>query len=96
MKGTPTTIHLDDKLKKELGKELKTMDLSINEYFNLAARQLVIQKEIPFEVLAELNEPTEITEKALVTAQAKELGIIPDDSPSFNNVDELKNYLDEE
>lgn len=84
MKGTPTTIHLDDKLKKELSKELKTMDLSINEYFNLAARQSVIQKKIPFEVLAELNEPTEITEKALVTAHAKELGIIPDDSPSLN------------
>ena len=39
------------------------------------------------------NEPTEATKKALVAAQAKELGIIPDDSPSFDNMNELKNYL---
>ena len=96
MKRTPTTIRLDDKLKKELNKELKSMGLSINGYFNLAALQLIIQKKVPFEVLAETDEPTETTKKALVTAQAKELGIIPDDSPSFDNVDELKNYLDKE
>ena len=47
-------------------------------------------------MLAETDEPTETTKEALVTAQAKELGIIPDDSPSFDNVDELKNYLDKE
>lgn len=96
MKTTPTTIRLDDDLKKELTKELSSMGLSINGYFNLAARQLVIQKKVPFEVLAESNEPTEATKKALVAAQAKELGIIPDDSPSFDNMNELKNYLDKE
>lgn len=96
METTPTTIRLDDKLKQELTKELKSMGLSINGYFNLAARQLVIQKKVPFEVLAKSDEPTETTKKALVTAQAKELGIISDDSPSFNDVDKLKNYLDQE
>lgn len=45
MKTTPTTIRLDDDLKKELTKELSSMGLSINGYFNLAARQLVIQKK---------------------------------------------------
>ena len=96
MKTTPTTIRLDDDLKKELTKELSSMGLSIIGYFNLAARQLVIQKKVPFEVLAESNEPTEATKKALVAAQAKELGIIPDDSPSFDNMNELKNYLDKD
>ena len=96
METTPTSIRLDSDLKKELNKELKSMGLSINGYFNLAARQLVIQKKIPSEVLAETDEPTETTKKALVIAQAKELGIIPDDSPSFDNIDELKNYLDKE
>lgn len=96
MKTTPTTIRLDDDLKKELTKELSSMGLSINGYFNLAARQLVIQKKVPFEVLVESNEPTEATKKALVAAQAKELGIIPDDSPSFDNMNELKNYLDKD
>ena len=67
METTPTTIRLDDKLKQELTKELKSMGLSINGYFNLAARQLVIQKKVPFEVLAESDEPTETTKRALVT-----------------------------
>lgn len=93
---TTTTIRLDSKLKKELTKELKSMGLSINGYFNLAARQLVIQKKVPFELLAEADEPAATTKKALVTAQAKELGIISDDSPSFNSMDDLKNYLDKE
>lgn len=96
METAPTTIRLDADLKKELTKELKSMGLSINGYFNLAARQLVIQKKVPFEVLAESDEPTETTKKALVIAQAKELGIIPDDSPSFDSMDDLKNYLDKE
>ena len=61
--------------------------------FNLNFTIYLIQKKIPFEVLAESNEPTEATKKALVAAQAKELGIIPDDSPSFDKMNELKNYL---
>ncbi len=93
---TTTTVRLDSKLKKELTKELKSMGLSINGYFNLAARQLVIQKRVPFELLAESDEPTATTKRALVAAQAKELGIIPDDSPSFSNIKDLKDYLDEQ
>ena len=90
------TIRLDDKLKKELSKELKSMGLSINGYFNLAARQLVIQKKVPFELVTESEVPTETTRRALVEAEAKELGIIPDDSPSFANINDLKDFLDKE
>lgn len=71
------------------------MGLSINGYFNLAARQLVIQKRVPFELLAESDEPTATTKKALVAAQAKALGIIPDDSPSFDNIENLKRHLNQ-
>lgn len=39
-----TTIRLDDNLKKQLSKQLKATGLSINAYFTLAAKQLVIQK----------------------------------------------------
>ena len=84
------TIRLDSDLKKKLVRELQSIGLSIEEYFNLAAHQLVIQKRVPFELLAE---PTTTTKKALVVAQAKELGIIPDDSPSFDDIEELKSYL---
>ena len=96
MAKTPTTIRLDDDLKAEMTKDLELMGLNINSYFNMAARQLVIQKKIPFEIISRQEEPTEVTRRALVEAEAKELGIIPDDSSSFENMNDLKNYLDEE
>src|SRR5699024_12519534 len=77
MATSATTIRLDDELKEKLTKELSATGLSINAYFNMAARQLIIQKKIPSEVLTETDEPTEKTRRALVAAEAKELGIIP-------------------
>ena len=91
-----TTIRLDDDLKKELTEKLKSTGLSLNAYFTLAAKQLVIQDKIPFEILTESDIPNEITKKALVTAEAKELGIIPDNDPSFDNVDDLMTYLNKD
>lgn len=44
----------------------------------------------------EPEKPTFETRKALAEARAKELGIIPDDSPVFDNVDDLMEYLDNE
>ena len=40
--------------------------------------------------------PNEATRRAMVIAEAHELGILPDDSPSFNNADELISFLDED
>ena len=89
---TPTTIRLDDDLKAEMLKDLEPMGISLNSYFNMAGRQ----KKIPFEILTEQSEPNLTTRKALVAAEAKALGIIPDDTPSFTNVNDLKEYLDAE
>lgn len=72
---------------KKLAKYLEPMGLSINSYFNMAVRQLVIQK-IPFEILAEQEDSNFTTRRALIEAKAKDLGIIPDGSPHFKNVDE--------
>ncbi|MCC4499565.1 damage-inducible protein J [Limosilactobacillus reuteri] len=72
---------------KKLAKYLEPMGLSINNYFNMAVRQLVIQK-IPFEILAEQEDSNLTTRRALIEAKAKDLGIIPDGSPHFKNVDE--------
>lgn len=94
MATSATTIRLDDELKAKLTKELSATGLSINAYFNMAARQLIIQKKIPFEVLTEPDEPTEKTRRALVAAEAKELGIIPDNVPEFDHVKDLKGFLD--
>ena len=94
MTTSTTTIRLDADLKDKLIKELSATGLSINAYFNMAARQLILQKKIPFEVLTEVDEPTEKTRRALVVAEAKELGIIPDDAPEFDNTKDLKDILD--
>ena len=91
-----TTIRLDDDLKKELQKELDVAGISMNAYFVMAAKQLVLQKKIPFEVLTEAEIPNNTTRKAMLLADAKDEGIIPDDSPSFNNIDDLMNSLDED
>ena len=72
---------------KKLAKYLEPMGLSINSYFNMAVRQLVIQK-IPFEILVEQEDSNLTTRRALIEAKAKDLGIIPDGSPHFKNVDE--------
>ena len=40
--------------------------------------------------------PNEATRRAMVIAEAHELGILTDDSPSFNNADELISFLDED
>ena len=91
-----TTIRLNDKLKKELQKDLDAAGISMNTYFMMAAKQLVLQKRIPFEVLTAPEIPNETTRKALLLADAKDEGLIPDDSPSFDDVDDLKKSLDED
>lgn len=91
-----TTIRLNDKLKKELQKDLDAAGISMNTYFVMAAKQLVLQKRIPFEVLTAPEIPNETTRKALLLADAKDEGLIPDDSPSFDNVDDLMKSLDED
>lgn len=91
-----TTIRLNDKLKKELQKDLDAAGISMNTYFVMAAKQLVLQKRIPFEVLTASEIPNETTRKALLLADAKDEGLIPDDSPSFDNVDDLMKSLDED
>ena len=48
MATSATTIRLDNELKEKLTKELSVTGLSINAYFNMAARQLILQKKIPF------------------------------------------------
>lgn len=91
-----TTIRLDDDLKKELQKDLDAAGISMNAYFVMAAKQLVLQKKIPFEILTEPEVPNDITRKAMLLAEAKDEELIPDDSPSFNNVDDLMKSLDKD
>lgn len=67
-----------------------------NNYVVMATHQLVNQRSIPFEIVMAAETPNEETRLALVAAEAKELGLISDDAPAFDNVDELMAFLDEE
>lgn len=40
--------------------------------------------------------PTATTKRALIIAEAKEEGLIPDNSPVFDNIDDLMKALNEE
>ncbi|WP_225421232.1 damage-inducible protein J [Levilactobacillus fuyuanensis] len=68
----------------------------MDEYFVLAVKQLVIQDRIPFAVLVpDEDEPNVVTRRAMVAGEAKELGLIPDNSPVFTDVAAMMAYLDQ-
>ena len=92
----PTTVRIEEGLKEQATEFLDTVGLSLNSYLNLAVRQLVNQRKIPFEIVGRAEVPNEATRRAMVIAEAHELGILTDDSPSFNNADELISFLDED
>ncbi len=91
----PTTIRIEDDLKSQAVAILDSIGLSYNAYVQLATRQLVNQRRIPFDLVAAAEIPNAQTHRALVTAEAKALGLIPDDAPGFTDTDALMSYLDE-
>ncbi|QGG61900.1 damage-inducible protein J [Loigolactobacillus bifermentans] len=96
MMMSTTTIRIDDALKKDLDKRLKETGLTLNGYLNLAIRQFVIQNKVPFEVLTPEAQPNETTRRAIVEAEAKALGLIPDHTPSFTDAKSALAYLDQD
>lgn len=93
MSTSITTIRLDENIKKDLQKNLDSIGITMNTYFVMAAKQLVMQKKIPFDIFTETEIPNKTTRKAMLLADAKEAGLIPDDSQSFDNVDDFMQSL---
>lgn len=91
----PTTIRIEDELKNQAVSILDSIGLSFNSYVQLATRQLVNQRRIPFELVAASEVPNEETYRVLVEAEARSLGLLPDTSPMFANASDLMAYLDE-
>ena len=89
-----TTITLDEDVKRETTEILNSIGMTLSGYFNLAARQLCIKRRVPFEIEAPDPLPSEETRRAMIAAEAKELGLIPDDTPKFTDTDELAAFLD--
>ena len=93
---TTTTIRMDEALKNDLVETLRSMGLNLSSFFTLAARQVVAQQRIPFEIRAVPPAPTEETRRALVEAEAKMLGLIPDDGVAFSSGAQAVAWLEEE
>jgi DNA-damage-inducible protein J len=89
-----TTVRLDEPEKTIAQELLSGMGLNLNAYLNMAVHQLAIQKEIPFKVLAAPNVAKDETYKAMIAAEAKVLGLIPDDARSFTDADTLIDFLE--
>ena len=89
----PTTVRVDENLKAQANEILGSVGLSYNTYVVMATYQLVNQRRIPFEIVPAGGVPNR---RALVAAEAKELGLIPDDAPAFADVDGLMAFLEEE
>ena len=92
----PTTVRFDKDTKDSATEILDSLGLSFNAYLNLALKQLINQKQIPFEIKMAQEVPNETTRIAMLKAQAKEAGLIEDASPRFNDTDELFAYLEED
>lgn len=79
------SVKMDEDIKAKTCSMLEGMGMTFGGFVNMAARQLIIQGRLPFEVLAavSMDIPNETTQRALVEAQAKMLGLLPDDAESF-------------
>lgn len=93
---TASTTRFEEADKSEATDLLKSMGLTFNGYLNLAVKQLINQRRIPFEILPTAEEPSEHTHRAMIAAEAKELGIIDDDAVSFSTANEAMSWLDGE
>ena len=55
----PTTVRIEEGLKEQATQFLDSVGLSLNSYLNLAVRQLVNQRKIPFEIVGRAEVPNE-------------------------------------
>lgn len=92
----PTTIRIEEGLKAQATAILESIGLTYNSYVTLATKQLVNQRKVPFELVSSESIPNPDTYRAMIAAEAKSLGLIPDDASSFRDADALEAFLDGE
>lgn len=94
--ATTATLHFDETDVRAAADLLQAMGFTLDEYLHMAVRQLIIQRRVPFEVLPAEDRPVEETRRALIAAEAKELGIIEGDARSFKTAEEVMAWLDDD
>ena len=84
---TTMSVKMDENVKAKVCAMLEGMGMTFGGFVNMAARQLLIQGKLPFEVMAAPTQdvPTEQTRRALIEAEAKSVGLIPDDAVTFED-----------
>ena len=90
----PTTVRFDEGLKADATDILDSIGLSLNSYLTLALRQLVNQRRVPFDLAPAPEVPNEETRRAMILAEAKEMGLIEDDAATFDSVEDAISYLE--
>ena len=87
------TIRMNDDLKARVNQTLDAIGMNFNTYVTMASIQLVNQQRLPFDTSVRAAEPNEQTKRAMLEAEAKERGILPDDAAAFNSAQDAITWL---
>ncbi len=87
------TIRMNDDLKARVNQTLDAIGMNFNTYVTMASIQLVNQQRLPFDTSVRAAEPNEQTKRAMLEAEAKECGILPDDAATFNSAQDAITWL---
>lgn len=71
----PTTIRMDEDLKKAASFKLEALGLNFNTFVVMATKQLVAQNRIPFDLSVPSEVPDE-TWRQMVADEARALGLL--------------------
>ena len=84
------TIRMNDDLKARVNQTLDAIGMNFNTYVTMASIQLVNQQRLPFDTSVRAAEQTK---RAMLEAEAKERGILPDDAATFNSAQDAITWL---
>ena len=87
------TIRMNDDLKARVNQTLDAIGMNFNTYVTMASIQLVNQQRLPFDTSVRAAEPNEQTKRAMLEAEAKERGILPDDAATFHSAHDAITWL---
>ncbi|MBT1161237.1 type II toxin-antitoxin system RelB/DinJ family antitoxin [Bifidobacterium sp. SO1] len=88
--------NVDDDVKARAAELYESMGMSLSTAVNMFLRQSIADNGMPFRPRRYEGvrlTPTETTRKAMIEAEAKELGIIPDDSTACDTAGSAREHL---
>ena len=89
-------MNVDDDIKERAAALYESMGMNLTTAVNMFLRQSLAEDGVPFKPRRYAGirlEPTEETRRAMVEAEAKELGLIPDDAVECRTETEVRNHL---